>query len=212
VSLSLSAKQAAFFKKNGHLELEAFLSEEESIQLHAALVEELERRKQNGHPFPRRDLWRSLPSLQTLLLSRKCTQVALELSLQSSLKIGFDHWIGGADSRPVKIQDFSSIQGVACAVLLRLTEEASALPSKTPLGLDPFPQAIGNALFVNPSLLLNWPRAASPSLYLATYCLPSSVYVHNPKDPDGAYLKALGYGYGDPLSNQTHPLFFLKRS
>lgn len=210
MSLSLSAKQTAFFKTNGHLELEAFLSLTEAEQLHASLLTELDRRKKSGHPFPNRDLWRSIPALQTLLLSRKCTQTALELSHAPYLRVGFDHWIDQTNA-PQKMQELSSIQGITCAFLFRLSEAPLPPLSNAPIGLNPFPQSVGNALLIQPSLFLNWPKIPFPPLYLITYSLPSAVYVQNPKDPNGTYLKTFGYGYGDPLSNKTHPLFFTNR-
>ena len=197
---TLTAQQISFFAKNGFLELEELLTAAEWTALASTL---------SHHNPPSRDLWRSAPSLQTFLLSRKLTTLLFSLTAKPSLRLACDHYFP-ADfclAKPTPLKDLFSIQGLVCALLFSLGPIHR--PEKTaPLGMLPFPHIPGNALFVQPQLLLNWPPAGAP-LYIAAYAISDSVYIHNPNDPAGTSLKQLGYGYGDRLRNETHPI--LKR-
>jgi hypothetical protein len=78
----------------------------------------------------------------------------------------------------------------------------------SPLGLVPFPQGQGNAILVQPTLLLNWPSISTQiGIYVVVYASTDAVYIHNPRDPAGDKLKALGLNYNDRLSSDTHPSF-----
>jgi hypothetical protein len=45
---------------------------------------------------------------------------------------------------------------------------------------------------------------------MVAYAASTAVYINNPKDIDGTSLKKLGYGYGDHLRGETHPLMIKK--
>ncbi|MDE3046634.1 MAG: hypothetical protein KGJ02_08360 [Verrucomicrobiota bacterium] len=196
---TLTAQQIGFFAKNGFLELEEVFTSAEWNTLISAL---------SAHPSGR-DLWRNIPSLQSLLLSRKLSGLLSSLSDEPSLRLACDHLFPADFSlaRPAQLKDFLCIQGLSIAFFLSLAPLSK--PEKTaPLGLLPFPAKPGNLLFLKPQLLLQWPPAAAP-LYLVTYALPSAVYIHNPNDPAALFLKQFGYGYGDRLRTNTHPLLNL---
>jgi hypothetical protein len=192
--ISLTAQQISFFAKNGSLELEGLLTGAECQMIR--------------HAFQgtERDLWRKSPPLKTLLLSRKLSGLALSLTAKNSLHLALDHWFpsGYCLPQPTKLKDLFSIQGLNCALFLRV-DNHEVSPSKTPIGLFPFPKAQGDVLFVNPNLLLNWPETPAP-LYLVAYAQAHSVFVHNPQDTAGTALRGLGYEYGDTLRNDAHPL------
>lgn len=214
MTLSLSAQQTAFYAKNGFLELEDLFSAVDCPQHLSSIQEALslrERTMETASPFARgRDLWRDAAGLKALLLSRKLSSLALTVSAKPLLRLALDQWFepGFALDGPKKLKDLFCIQGLSCAVFIQFSPGTVKLPTKmSPLGLPPFPHKQGSALFVTPKLLLNWPSLQpGMGLYLAAYALPASVYVQNPSDPAGILLRQYGYGYGDPLRNDTHPL------
>ncbi|HSX26420.1 MAG TPA: hypothetical protein VLE89_05370, partial [Chlamydiales bacterium] len=153
-----------------------------------------------------RDLWRSHPALQSLLL-RKLSPLAFALTGKNQLRLACDQWIPpkAAPKTRLPAKDLFSIQGLALCVLM--AESTSPLPPSK-LGLLPLPSQPSHLLFFKPTLLLDWPRLLKvpTDLYLAVYALPISVYVQNLKDPATNALKQLGYAFGDTLKNEFHPL------
>lgn len=211
MNFSLSAQQTAFFQKNGSLELEALFTPEECAKILSSIKKAAASRHCDNKTISDqircgRDLWRDENSLKTLLLSRSLSSIASSLSPKQPLRLGFDQWFpeNYTLAQPTKLKDLFSIQGVAFIFFIQL-EHPIEIPKQTsPIGILPFPKGQGNILIVNPNLLINWP-AGSP-LYSAAYCHSNALYIHNPKDPACNELKKLGYGFGDPLSNATHPL------
>src|SRR5690348_3579670 len=96
---SLTAQQLAFFTKNGFLELEELWTETECEQFSKEMT-------------LGRDLWRKSPVLKQLLLSRKLSQLPLELTDSSSLRLAFDHFFPPHFSlpKPTPLKDLFCIQ------------------------------------------------------------------------------------------------------
>ena len=208
----VSSKQTYFFNQNGYIELESVFSLEEcdAVKAHvkAVFLARLKRDPakvseaqlyENG-----RDLWRQENALKLLFLTNK-----------NSLRLACDQWVPKLFkwSEAVKLKDLFSIQGMACAFLIRMTapiegETINATFRLEP-GLIPLPAQKGNALIVHPNLLLNLPKlalCAPTDLYIVAYSFPTAVYIHNSTDPCNAQLKTMGYNFGDCLTNQHHPL------
>jgi len=212
----LTAQQTAFFTQNGYIEFEFELDPVplfESVynalsdRLHVA-PDKLAHKSAEEIYAAGRDLWRSIPPLQTLLM-RKLSPIAQSLLGKKPLRLGCDQWIplGYPWTKPLPVKDLFSIQGLALGLLIG--NPPSPPSHRSHLGLLPLPAQPGNILFFRPNLLLDWPElAANPKtdLYLAAYALPNAVYIHNPKDPATNALKQFGYGFGDPLKNEFHPL------
>lgn len=59
-------------------------------------------------------------------------------------------------------------------------------------------------LFLHP----NMPVEIQEPVYVAMFAGKESRYLHRPSDPENGSLKKDGYGFGDLLPNETHPLFF----
>jgi hypothetical protein len=201
--ITISSEQAAFFTKNGFLELEGVFSPSECEGLLQSIHQTLQERLDS---LRYRDLWRQSPPLKTALFSKKMKSLAFALSRRPSLRLAFDQWFGPDFSLKAaeKIEGLFSIQGLVLVAFLQLGEPPLP-PKRGALGLSPFPRKQGNILFVKPSLLLDWPQTTL-GLYCVGFCLPTSVYVQNPHDPAGVLLRKLNYGYGDQLQNETHPL------
>lgn len=125
------------------------------------------------------DLWRDAPFLKKLIV-RSFGPIALELTKKSSLRIGCDLWVQ-EKLEAKKLEDLFCFQGVACIFFL---SEDSGIDIFDPLS-----------------------EAALPEEgYLVLFTLENGVLIDNPKDPFVSKIRNLGYGYGDRLKNEFHPL------
>lgn len=213
---TLTAQQTAFFTQNGYIEFEVEVDSDAifdsarhalAVRLHTE-PEKLPRKSSAEIYAAGRDLWRSEPVLQTLLM-RKLAPIAQTLMGKKPLRIGCDQWISSDYpwEKATPCKELFSIQGLALGLLICST--ASSVPLRSHLGLLPLPAKPGNILFFRPNLILDWPQLAhcpATDLYLATYALTNALYVQNSKDPSTNALKQFGYGFGDPLKNEFHPL------
>lgn len=192
----LTTQQEAYFTKHGYIELEGLALDLDALRALFPDKYELGR-----------DLWRTRPALEALLL-RKIGPFAVALSGKTQLRLAFDQWLPGNFhfDKMAPCKDLFSVQGLAVCCLLSFAEVP--LPRAANLGILPLPSHKGHLLFFKPTLLLDWPKLArtGAELYLSAYALPASVYVQNPKDPCTNSLKPLGYGFGDRLNNQSHPI------
>jgi len=211
----ITAQQASFFSKNGYIELEGihFQSEKIFSSTRKALShrlkttsEKLSRTPSNELYRQGRDLWRSDNELKSFLFQKIFPLVA-DLEDKRSLRIACDQWIPHdyAWDKPCSLKDLFSIQGILAGALICATE--SKVPVKASLGLLPLPSNPQSVLFFKSHILLNWPQLLQATdIYLVAYCLPNAVYIQNPADPCTNDLKQFGYGFGDPLRNEFHPL------
>jgi hypothetical protein len=152
--------------------------------------------RQNGHirfdNFPvdlsivektplKRDLWRESPALKKMIL-RALGPVAIELTGKKSLRLVCDQWL---ETPPTsgRMQDMFCFQGLAAIFVI------------TPTTLDIY----------EPSSLAS---LISPNSYLVVFGFDNVRIIENPKDPNLAVLKKMGYGYGDRLTNEFHPIIF----
>lgn len=178
----LLESQTAFFTKNGFIEFEI------------------------THDIPfsyKRDHWRENSELKKFIL-KNLGPIALELTGKKQLRLGVSQWITveNRPKQPGKVKDYISLQNLALAISIA---NHPIIPEKrSPLGILPLPTSSGQILFFKPDLILDWPHVSS-DLFLIVLTLTNGVYIHNPKDPQTAYLKPLGYEYGDSLRADTHP-------
>lgn len=207
MKLLVTAQQSRHFSQLGFVEFEEALS----LSLLSTLAPLL-----SAHPPGSVDLWMEHPPLKKMLASPPFSTLALSLVRKPLLQLATDEWIGseGAQRKPGKLSARLSIGAPACALLLRLPgggpEEPLSSTYQDEPGLLPLPRLPGNLIACKPHLLVNWPALAHfppTPLYLAFYALPHSArYLDNPQDPARLRLKKLGYGFGDLLRPDTHPL------
>jgi hypothetical protein len=210
MKMTLTAQQTAFFSKNGYIEFECPFDLSSYFD---AAKRALSPRLSSKHPSPSalyvagRDLWRDAPELKTLLL-RKLSFAAHAL-VKRPLRLGCDQWLpaGLSWEKTASAKDLFSIQGLGLCVLL--SPSTAPIPAPSRLGIPPLPSKPGNLLFFLPHILIHWPQLAKlepVDLYLAAYAQENALYVQNTKDPATNALKSFGYGFGDTLNNQSHPL------
>lgn len=214
---TITAQQASFFTQNGYIEFEGIPFDPDSLfesckNLLASRLKidpvKLSQKTPLDLYTAGRDLWRQDSGLQTLLL-RKVAPIAMALTSKNQLRLACDQWIPAETTweKPFPSKELFSIQGVAICFII--STNASPLPRRSPLGLLPLPSNPTSILFFKPEILLDWPRLKRIppiDLYLASYALPNSLYIQNPKDPCTNLLKQFGYEFGDPLKNEFHPI------
>jgi hypothetical protein len=202
-----------FFKQNGYLELEDFLSEDKLYLLNQE-IESTQKQKKLHHKSPEdlflesHDLFRSLPDLKMLLLSPQVAMVISQLTHQNAFRLLFDQLLVFPASlhypNPLNISDLS-FQGVLLGGLLKLSgaeSEQSVLPRKP-----------GFVSFFNPTKEIPmdlFQERSSTEYLLFAFGKKEALYKLSPKDPHTHSLKNFGYGYGDHLNNEFHPLIFKK--
>lgn len=214
---TLTAQQMSFFTRNGYIELSgiAFDPKELFLDIQQTLAQKLKihTSKLPSHSAETqylfgRDLWRWEKSLHSLWM-KKLSPIALALTGKNQLRFGLDQWIPSGHSlgKPAPAKDLFCIQGLTLGVLF--TSQAPPAHLHSSLGVFPLPKDPHNVLFFRMNLILDWPQllqTLSTDLYLGAYAVPNALYIQNPLDPSTNSLKALGYGFGDLLTNESHPL------
>ncbi|MBF5058947.1 hypothetical protein [Candidatus Neptunochlamydia vexilliferae] len=133
----------------------------------------------------KRDRWRTNPEIKKIVLRSTLAEVASNLCKVSPLRIGFDQTIlnSGEEERFLPLNEKSSIQKVACGLILDQN---------------------GSGTFFSPEF--SFPLT-HPAL-LIVYVEEKAQYIHEEKDPYNHALKKLGYGFGDRIRSDTHPIVF----
>ena len=202
-----------FFKQNGYLEIEDFISEDQLYLLNKAI--ESTQKEKNLHQksvedlfLESHDLFRSIPDLKMFLLSPQVAMIISQLTHQNSFRLLFDQLLVYPAClhypNPLFVSDLS-FQGVLLAGLIKLSgpeSDQGVLPRKP-----------GFVSFFNPHKELPldaFLERSSTEYLLFVFGKRDALYTLAPKDPHGQLLKKLGYGYGDHLNNEFHPLIFKK--
>lgn len=131
----------------------------------------------------RRDLWRHHPEVKAISCKRNLAHVAGELGGRFPVQIAYDQWIDGERGTP---ETLGSVQGLIGALLLTLSGAEA-----------------GNGIYLAPNAPL--PSELLGVTLLVAYA-HKPVYVQNENDPHNHELKNEGYGFGDRLSIETHPI------
>ena len=213
-----------FYGEQHYLELEDFFSEDKleawrkSVGSYSTFDEAY---------LSTRDLWRKNPKIKQLITNRDLVQCASKLSKTRSLQLGFDQAICTYENtsklplakQPVTLTQISNVSGIACGAIINLsitssphTLEQTPPPSEELTPIIPIPHTPGSVLFISPDLPLDFQKLiATPSqtLLLIAYTHVKPLYIQNTIDPHANALKKLGYGFGDHLKENSHPLLNL---
>jgi len=156
-----------------------------------------------------RDLWRDDPILENFICNRGLAQLTAQLFHQKTLYLAFDQALrttiraGIPDAKPLTLQEKSCIQPIVGAILIRLSGEAH------PLSM--LPKKRENAVLIDPNLIIPWEiffQEPKCSFLLIAYAPAKALYICEKKDPNLHFLKKLGYGFGDNLNTNYHPLLY----
>lgn len=208
----LTASQKEYFLKNQLVELEAMVGvdlAEAASQAIDSQLSDLGQKESYQAYLEGRDLWRKNPVVKKLSTLRSFAQVMAQLTNQKRLCLAYDQLLrtGCTSQRQLpfeegRIVSLGSMQAVVGALIVRLSKGSDPT---TPYWL---PHECGSVMALSPQIVLRLVDLYQPlsvNYLLIAYVGPRAVYIHNPKDPHTHTLKALGYGFGDCLKEETHP-------
>jgi hypothetical protein len=202
---SITSQQQSFFQANQAIEFSECFTEQERKILKEAIQKSLRSRKKTekevlSNLLPEqfvlgRDLWREEKELFWPILRKVASIVAL-LTGQKRMRIGFDQILELPFPAEIDIHHMASIQGIFCFAALLIDEDVQAA--------DCLPKTAGSlTLFQDTALFdLQTPR----KIWLIGFAYPKSRYVFEPNNVHTHFCKRFGLGFGDALSESTHPL------
>lgn len=219
----ISGEHRYFFSKNGYIEFEEFFTEEKIKTLQQmgmlALGKRLRCLPENlfhCDPDPLflagRDLWRDDLQIQKQLLFPTLSMIASSLIQENSLRIGFDHLLVFSGKcpkdleKPLSLEEISSIYPLRCGCIFYLTPpQISSDPKK----FIPVVKTAKSVLFFRSNLPIEWSTLYAQShsvAWIIAFAAEKSHYRLQKSDPCVHALKKLGYGFGDALLQETHPV------
>jgi len=190
----ISQPQFNHFKREGHIELEGFYPDTEAKNLKTLLDEEHAKRSQNtldaGY-----ELQRTNSAILKTLQCSKLGQLASAFFQKKRLRIAFTQY-HPYYPQPATITEISSFTETCGSALIQLGP-ATDLPY--------LPSAFGNITFYKNDFPIDYPKLDAPFL-LIVFATDTAQYIKNETDPHKNALKKLGYGFGDRITVETHPL------
>ncbi len=213
--LTITNQQIQYFRDHSYIELEDLLSEKQLVALRNETLIHLSSKSYLENFMAGRDLYRKNAFIRKLITSQQLTHLASALTNHDHLRIGLDQLLTSLppyenpDNLPhlfrgrYNLDQMCSVQGLVCGLLLNIDAEnpPSSLPSKP-----------GNGVYFSP----HWPIDFQEILtiphqkyLLVVFAKQHSLYRYQPLDPATHELKKLGYGFGDTLQHEHHPLLFL---
>lgn len=236
MKLTIAAEHRDFFRKNGLIEFEGLLRENQLKDISASIDNTLCQRlcvpkekiisaSSEKLFMTGRDLWRDDPLLKKYFLQPSFAAIASELIELSPIRIGYDQFFIQKTSFPFltgpykeltsktrTLKEISSLDGVVCGLMLCISA-SSDTPSETTSIKTPrlFSHIPGHGVFFRPDFHINFEellQGTSSKYILIVYAKASTLYILQPEDPHAHALKLLGYGIGDKLSDKLNPILF----
>ncbi|MEC7840360.1 MAG: hypothetical protein VX777_10015 [Chlamydiota bacterium] len=226
MKFSLAKEHRDFFYTHQALELEELISESQLSSLRSSIKEFFKKKlniseRGRQHIDPKQlytighDLWRDEEIIKKIIFHRRFAEMALELEYQAPFRIGFDQFIpsGLEANKTYTLHDLNSFQGTLCGFLICLKSHNSESEEQNQNEeFNPFSSTEGNVTFIAPDCILDFSKVPEEAEYLlVTYTQDKSVYAYNENDPHTNFLKKLGYGFGDRIKEETHPIVFRYR-
>ncbi len=186
----LSSEQIHFFTKEQYICFEGLLPPE---QMHS-LQNPLKGLSGIPTPFERylagRDLFRHDKDLKSIILRAKWAEIATILFKQKPLRLAYTQYICGITpfEESLSLKSISAFTQISGALVFNLLNGEVAFLSND----CPFSK-------------IGWLNPTAKLLFVA-YMPPKSRYSLVSGDPCVHFLKKLGYGFGDTLENETHPI------
>lgn len=214
----LTDDQKEFFQKHRYLEIEELFPLEKITQIEKLCDETLTKRLHvKNAPLEAfiqgYDLWRDNKELKEILHKRSLIKIIADLFDVFPLRIAFDQYLKATSPTPPiqttwSLEELSCIKPLSGSLLIPL---AFSKPLKSHF---PFPQKIGNILFLAPDYPIPWPllfALEDLKLLIVNFAPEKALYQKEIRDPHQHVLKKWGYVFGDSLNNQHHPLLIVNR-
>lgn len=226
---AVESAHVQFFRDHGFVEFEDLLDAGQIESLREAVYGSLSRRaackpyEVDGRPNDQLlQLGRGLSSenevLRRTVRSKRLAEVAAALCNAQVLHLGYDQaFVSGRSfqskhlTNAASLEELSSCQGQACALLLNLGEEAGSaapVPGEGSEACNVFTQVPGNAVLISPQLPINWDlllHRTDACYFLIAYVGGKGRYLKNPRDWAPSSWVDAGYANGDVLDPEHHP-------
>lgn len=186
---NITSQQFDFFQKQGWIVFEELFSKEEASAIRSLLED-----AQTNH---RRDLERENPPLYKALKLSRLGQAAAQLFHKKRIKLAFTEF-SPAFPQTISLEEISSVSELFGGCLIQLIDHP--LPEYPHL-----PQQIGDVGFYAKHFPIDFSLLKTPCLLVA-FASEKALYIFQENDPSTHFLKKLGYGFGDHLTNETHPI------
>lgn len=231
MKFTVDSNHLDYFKKNNAIEFDAVLTEKQLANLREHTKRVLAFRLEGEKMTPEnlfkagRDLFRADAGIRNIVTQKHLAEIAFELTQQKPLRLGYDQFYPSFPPMPSFINqnqnpyfqflssqptllEMSSIQGIQCGLMICLRAEEEKQNEQDASLI--FSNKPGNAVFFNPSAIVNFDRLTSAtgesSYLLIVYVHAVSVYVLNTMDLNTHNLKTYGYSLGDRLSDKLNPV------
>lgn len=184
MKLAIAKEHRHFFEKEGLIEFEGVLTQEQLLALDRAIDQALALR--TGVPSERwkhltaeqlflngRDLWRSYEPLRQFICQPRFGQIASDLLDKKPLRLGFDQFLPVrppdpssksiyADflSQQLSLEEVSCLSGVLCGLMIGLSGKRETSGEEIEVQekneKDIFPREPGSVVFFQPQTIFNW--------------------------------------------------------
>ncbi len=199
---TLSSSHIAYYKEHSQVEFEVLLEQVFADQA-ARLIKEKYLAFLDGH-----DLFRKNDFFHKITHKKALASIGAELTRKRPVRLLFDQVISSSHDlsmpfyQPVKMRKIASYQGTNFGLLLRLTDGEMGKPEKKGSGIyiAPYKEVDFSELLEEPDQIY----------YLVVYGEIDTRYIYNENDPFTNQFKKDGYGFGDLLQNQIHPIILSK--
>lgn len=216
VKYTVNVEHRDFFRKNGWIQFESLLTQNQVANWNLAIEHALSKRLHLPVEQIRKgpvekllnvgyDLWRDDDTLKKGVSIPSLAQVAFELTQIKPIRLGFDRLLMHdhfASYSQKNFNEMSCINGLSILLLICLTQgDAESDPI--------FPNNAGSGIYFSPSFPFDFSQLAShpnQRYFLIGYADYYSQYLFNENDPFGHQLKNIGYVFGDPLKDDLHPI------
>lgn len=175
---TITSSQLNFFRKEGQVEFEDLYSSIEIVSL-KALLDQASAPTHSG-----RDLERDNPPLLSALHTPRLGQLAANLFVKKRLRIVFTQY-GPFFEGTLPIETISSMSETCGGAIVNL--------------------ATGVVTFYTAQFPLDFAALQTPYLFIV-FATDRARYRLQESDPFTHQLKRLGYGFGDLITEETHPL------
>lgn len=234
MKIAIAKEHRDFFKKNGWIELENLLTEQQFVLLNEGVervlshrlaipTDKLDLASEEALFMQGRDLWRGDEGLRQLICLPRIGEIISELVETKPVRLGYDQFIPGLHKKiafsPAKkisqfvkrcmhLDDSSCIKGILAGVIVSLNDSAESVePSES----DIFPPRAGRVVVVHPQHLINYENLLQHTrqkYFMVVYAKGSSTYYQQSNDLHGHQLRNEGYIYYDKLSDKLNPIIY----
>lgn len=152
-------------------------------------------------------------SIKRITHKTSVATIVAELTLQPSIRFGFDQYILITHGLTPPFPDAPSLQQTSCLSPLAAALILPLQDLEAPLDCFPMmPQKLGDALFISPTLPIPWSKLFAVEglcFLLIGYAQEKTFFKAETPDPLAKELKKLGIAFNDLIKHPLHPL--LKR-